>query len=118
MSSPEESVPIVECAPPGTVAISPAAMALAERFQAAVPAGFIVAFSWHDGERVRASKDAPWVDKGPGVGLGAYRTIQIPEEAVCHSSSINYAVLIRQAVLDDHPEKRVYLDDTGRMILK
>ncbi len=117
MSDDDGRIPIEFCRLPGTIMVTPPALALAEQFQASVPAGWVVAFSWHDGERVRASKDAPWVDKGPGMHLGAYRIQQIPEQAICRAGSLSYAVLIRDEILATHPHKTIDLE-RGNPVLK
>ena len=118
MPDDNEGVSIEGCTLPGTIRVTRPALELAERFLAAVPAGYIVAFSWHDGERVRASKDSSWVDNGPGMGLGAYRIGQIPEEAIYHSGSFRYAVLIRPEIVDAHPEKIIDLDGPRSVVLR
>ena len=114
----DELIPLEACTLPGTISVTRSALEYAARFQTAVPSGWIAAFSWHDGERVRASKDLPWVDNGSGVHLGAYRTKQIPEEAIYRSGSLHYAVLIRKEIVESHPQKTIDLDDSGRVVLR
>lgn len=118
MPSDDERVPLEACTPPGTIKVTDRALRLAEQFQASVPAGWIVAFSWHEGERRRASKDAPWEDMGPGLDLGAYRICQIPEEAVCHMGTLSYAVLIWKEIVESHPEKTIDLNEAGNVIFR
>ena len=118
MSNDDERVPLEACTLPGTIKVTPAALKLAEQFQAAVPVGWIVAFSWHDGQRIKANKDAPWVDMGPGLGLGAYEIGGIPEEAIYHSGSLRYAVLIRKEIVDSHPEGLIDLDGPRSVVLR
>jgi hypothetical protein len=118
MSEDNECVSIKGCTLPGTINVTPQALDLAKRFQTAVPSGYIVTFSWYDGERVRASKTAPWVDNGPGIDLGAYSVEQIPEEAVYQAGSFRYAVLIRKDVVDRYPNKTIDLDASGNPILE
>ena len=118
MSNNDECIPIEVCKLPGTMRVTRPALALAEQFQASVPAGWIVAFSWHDGERVRASKDAPWVDNGPGMHLGAYRIQQIPEQAICRAGSLHYAILVREETLANHPQKTIDVDELDHVVLR
>lgn len=116
-SDDDERVPLEACTRPGTIKVTDRALKLAERFQAAVP-GWIVAFSWYDGSRTRASKDAPWVNTGPGLDLGAYRIGQIPEEAIYRAAGLKYAVLIRKEILKKHPERIIDLDESGNLVLR
>ena len=118
MSADDEPVSLKGCAFPGTVKVTRSALMQAERFQTVVPAGWIVTFFWSDGQRMKANKDAPWVDLGPGLDLGAYRNTQIPEEAVFTGESLRYAVLILKEILDAYPEKVVDADATGKIILR
>ena len=118
MSNDDERVPIEVCRLPGTMTVTRPALTLAEQFQASIPAGWIVVFSWHDGERVRTSKDAPWVDNGPGMHLGAYRIRQIPEQSICRAGSLCYAVLIRDEILANHPQKTIDVDELGHVIIR
>ena len=117
MSSDDEPVPLEACAPPGTIKVTERALQRAALFQASVPSGWIVAFSWVEGRRMRASKDAPWVDQGPGLDLGAYRIGQIPEEAIWNSGPLRYAVLIWKNIIDSHPKKTIDLDERGNPVL-
>ena len=98
--------------------MTPRALDLAKRFQADAPAGLIVVFSWYDGERVRAGKDAPWADKGSGLDLWAYRVEQIPAEAVHHEGSFRYAVLVPKEVIESHPQGTIDLDGSRNVILR
>lgn len=75
-------------------------------------------FNWFDGIETKANKDAPWVDEGPSLDLGAYRIGQIAEEAIYHAGSFRYAVLIRKDIIESHPEKTIELDARGRPILR
>ncbi len=118
MTSNDESVPLEACTLPDTIKVTEPALELAKQFQASVPAGGIVAFFWYDGRRERASKDAPWVDKGPGLELGAYEIGDIPKEAIYHSGSFPYAVLIRKEIVDNHPERTIDLIGPRRIILR
>ena len=59
MSDDDEPVPLDECALPDPIRVTGPALELAKQFQAALPAGYIVVFNWFDGQRERASKDAP-----------------------------------------------------------
>lgn len=118
MSSDDDAVPLEYCTRPGTIKVTPSALALAQQFQAAVPAGWMVAFIWYDGQRQRASKDAPWVDVGPGLGLGTYRASDIPAEAVYQAGPLRYGVIVQQEVVDRHPEKTIDLDARGNPILR
>jgi hypothetical protein len=52
------------------------------------------------------------------MDLGAYRIGQIPEEAIYHEGSFRYAVLIRQEIVDAHPEKTIDLDGPRRVVLR
>ena len=115
MTSPS---PLEECTRPGTIQVTPRALDFAKRFQAAVPAGLIVVFSWYDDERGRASKDASRVDKGSGLDLWAYRVEQIPEQAVYHAGSFPYAILIPRAVVESHPRKTIDLDGPRNVVLR
>ena len=116
MSSDDEPVPLDACTLPGTVNVTDRALQLAKRLQAGVPSGWIVAFSWYEGSRMRASKDAPWVDQGPGLDLGAYRVGQIPQEAIYHAGSLSYAVLIWKGIVESHPNKTIDLDESGKLV--
>ena len=118
MSNDDERVPIEVCRLPGTMTVTRPALTLAEQFQASIPAGWIVVLSWHDGERVRISKDAPWVDNGPGMHLGAYRIQQIPEQSICRAGSLCYAILIRDEILANHPLKTIDVDELGHVIIR
>ena len=118
MSRDDEGISLEACTPPGAVRVTSPALNLAERFQASIPLGWIVAFIWYDGQRTRASKNSPWVDVGPGMGLGTYRIGDIPEEAVHHAGSFRYAVLIPKKVVDDHPQKLIDLDGPRSVILR
>lgn len=117
MSNDDEPVPLEACTLPGTINVTDRALRLAERFQAAVPSGWIVAFSWCEGRRMRANKTAPWVDQGPGLDLGAYRVAQIPEEAVYQTGSLSYAVCIWKEIVESHPERTIDLDERGNPVL-
>ena len=75
-------------------------------------------FTWYDGQRERASKNAPWVDKGPGLGVGAYKNGDIPKEAIYHAGSFRYAVLIRQEIVEGHPERLIDLDGPRSVVLR
>lgn len=118
MTNDDGPIPLEACTLPGTITVTGGALALAERFHAAVPFGWIVAFSWHDNERVRASKDAPWEEKGPGIGLGAYQIGQIPEEALYNAGALSYAVLISKEVVENHPERTIDLDESGKVVFR
>jgi hypothetical protein len=117
MSSDNDPVPLEACTPPGTIDVTDRALKRAAQFQSSVPLGWIVAFSWYEGSRSRASKDAPWVDQGPGLDLGAYRIGQIPKEAICHTDSLSYAVLIWKEIVDRHPKRTIDLDERGNPVL-
>ena len=118
MSSGGEIVFLEACTPCGTIKVTDSALRLAERFQASVPAGWIAVFSWFDGRQIRAGNDAPCIDQGAGLGLGAYRIEQIPNEAICYAGSLSYAVCIRRDIVDSHPEKTIDLDEAGHVILR
>jgi hypothetical protein len=118
MSSDDDAIPSEFCTRPGTITVTRPALDLAQQFQTSVPAGWMVAFIWYDGQRERASKDAPWVDVGPGLGLGTYRTGDIPAEAVYQAGSLRYGVIMQQAVVDRHPEKTIDLDTRGNPVLR
>lgn len=104
--------------PPGTIRVTEAALELAKKFQASIPAGWIVVFRWYDGRRERASKEAPWVDMGPGLDLGTFQTGDIPEKAFYHAGSFRYAVLIRADIVESHPLKTIDLMGSGRLALQ
>ena len=114
----DDPIPLKECALPGTVKVTSRALELAERFQAAIPTGWIVVFNWFDGGRTRVGKDAPWINTGPGLDLGAYRTSDIPEEAVYHEGSFRYAVLIREDVIESHPQKTIDVSELDHIVFK
>ena len=114
-SGDDEPVPLASCTLPGTITLTPATLDLARRFGAAIPAGWIVAFGWHDWSGVRASKDAFLVETGPGLDLGAYRLTQVPEQAIYHAGSFRYAVVIRREIVASHPRKMIDLDEKGRV---
>ena len=118
MASDDESVSLEACTLPGTIKVTEPALELARQFQASIPVGWIVAFSWYDGRGERASKDAPRVDKGPGLGLGAFEIGDIPEEAIYHAGSFRYAVLIRKEIVENHPQRTIDLDERGNTTLK
>lgn len=118
MPSDDERVSLEACTLPGTIKVTDRALQLAERFQTAVPSGWIVSFSWYDGGRTRASKDAPWEDTGPGLDLGGYRVGQVPEEAIYHAGSLSYTVLISKEVVESHPERTIDLDESGKLVLR
>ena len=118
MPNDDEHVPLPSCTLPGTIKVMPAALELAKQFQASIPAGWIVVFRWYDGRRERTSKDAPWVDKGPGLGLGTFEIGDIPEEAVYQAGSFHYAVLIRKEIVDNHPERTIDLIGPREVILR
>ena len=118
MSGDDKPVPLEACTRPGTIKVTPRALESAQPFASALPAGWIVAFDWYDGRRVRAGKDAPWVDTGPGVDVGAFKTSQIPKEAVYRDGPFPYAVLIRKEIVDGHPQKTIDLDAGGHMVFR
>lgn len=118
MSADNEPISLKACALPGTIEVTRSALMQAERLQTVVSAGAIVAFFWADGRRMKANKDAPWVDQGSGLDLGAYRNTQIPEEAVFTAGSLRYAVLIRKEILDTYPDKVIDADEAGKIILR
>ncbi len=117
-SEDDEAVPLSECALPGTLTVTDRAIGLAKRFQAAVPSGYIVAFSWYDWGKSRANKDAPWVETGPGLDLGAYKIHQIPQAAVWSEDTFRFAVLIRPDVLAAHPAKTIDFNSAGKVVLE
>ena len=112
-----ECVPLEACTFPGEIKLTPRAMEYLTRFNSNVPAGWIAAFDWYDEGRFKASKDSPWIETGPGLDLGAFRTNQIPEEAVYRSGSLRYAILIWKRIVDSYPQKTIDLDDRGNPIL-
>lgn len=118
MTDDDVPVPLEACTLPGTIKLTDRALKLAEEFQTAVPSGWIMAFASYEGSRMRASKDAPWVDTGPGIDLGGYKIGQIPAEAVYRHGSLSYAVLISKEMVASHPEKTIDLDDAGKIVLR
>ncbi len=118
MSNDDEAVPLEACTLPGTIEVTGAALEFAKQFQASIPAGWIVVFSWLDGRKTRASNDTPWIDLGPGLGVGAYRNNQIPQEAIYHDGAFRYAVLISTEIVEDHPERLIDLDGPRSVVLK
>ena len=103
---------------PGTIKVTPRALERAQPFASALPAGWIVAFDWYDGQRMRAGKDAPWVDMGPGVDIGAYKTSQIPTGAIYREESFPYAVVIRKEIVEAHPDRIIDLDAGNHMVFR
>ena len=118
MSSDNERVPLEACTLPGTIKVTRPALELAEKFQASIPAGWIVVFDWYDWGRTRASKDAPWIETGPGLDLSAFRIDQIPAQAIYRAEALRYAVLIPKKVVDSHPEKLIDLDGPRSVVLR
>ena len=69
--------------PPGSINISPAALALALRFRdAAVTADpakdWVIVFDWGDTRRIRQASGTQWLDLGPGIDLAAYERTDLP----------------------------------------
>lgn len=118
MSGDDEPVPLEACTRPGTIKVTQRALERAHPFASGLPAGWMVAFHWSDGQRMRVSKDAPWIEMGPGVDLGAYKASQLPSEAIYREGPFPYAVLIRKTIVDAHPEKTIDLDAGGHMVFR
>ena len=58
------------------------------------------------------------MDKGPGLGLGAYKVGDIPEEAIYHAGPFRYAVLIRKEIVASHPQRTIDLDGPRSVVLR
>lgn len=116
MSHDDDPVPLIYCTAPGSIKVTQRALGRAEQFQASIPGGWMVAFMWYDGQKKRASKEAPWIDVGPGLGLGTFRIGDIPEVAIYHAGSFRYAVIIQKEIVEQHPQKTIDLDERGNPI--
>ena len=112
----DKPVPLEACTRPGRIKVTLRALGSAQPFASALPAGWIAAFGWYDGQRMRASKDAPWVETGPGVDVGAYKASQIPVEAIYREGPFPYAVLIRKEIVEAHPDRTIDLDAGNHMV--
>ena len=55
---------------------------------------------------------------GSGVDLGAFKTSQIPKEAIYREGPFPYVVLIRKQIVDGHPQRTIDLDAGGHMVFR
>ena len=104
-------------APPGSVDISPSALALARAFleeaarsQPALP--WVVAFDWADERRVREKGSNTWIDLGPGIDLAAYQEGDLPGGVIETVEGIKVALKIPGHIVQDGGRKRIERDDS------
>jgi hypothetical protein len=54
----------------------------------------IVGFYYYSQCKMRPSKDADWIDHGPGIGLGGYQRADIPNGYAHHRDGIDFIIQI------------------------
>lgn len=82
-----DKFPLAWFNPPGTVSISPAALAMARAFRDETSKlqpeeDWIVCFDWAESRRARKKGTNEWSDLGSGLDLVAYERSRVPAAAI------------------------------------
>ena len=78
---------------PGTIRLSPSALAFARDFAAQFKGNTIVSFEYGF-ERTLRGPEGQVIDLGDGFDLGLYRRSQVPREVVHRESGFEYAIQV------------------------
>jgi hypothetical protein len=104
-------------APPGSVDISPSALALARAFlekasRSQPELRWVVAFDWADERRVREKGSNTWTDLGPGIDLAAYQEDDLPGGVAEIVDGIMVALKIPGHLAQGDARRRIERDDS------
>ena len=104
MPTPDYDDPNHGLARPGSVTLSPAALAKARALARQVgqthpKSVWIVGFQWATSRKVRDKDSELEEDMGPGLTLGGWRRVEIPSEYVHRQDGLEFVVQIPEFVL-------------------
>jgi hypothetical protein len=103
-------------APPGMVALSPAALELARRFgeqtKRAKP-DQVVAFDWAISRGVRRRIDGPMEELGPGLDLVSFDAVSVPKDVIQQVERVTFAVRIPKHVYEASAQHLIDVDETA-----
>lgn len=107
---PEESF-----TPPGTLHISPNAVALARAFReharrAAPDEDWVISFDWADSRRVREKGTNDWREVGSGLDLTAYERGKIKNEFVETIDDIDFAMRVPRSIWETSDQRLIDTD--------
>ena len=108
----EPQIPLDAFLPPGTIAVTDAALAVAKGFEEAVVkarpnAAWIVVFDWWD------DWSADGVQQPPRLGLSAHEAGDIPEGVTQTVNGVTFAVIIPRDAYDAATEKKIDVAGDG-----
>lgn len=117
--------PLSYYTPPGIVRVSPEAVKMARDLDYTVRRlpnvrDPLVAFDWSTRRSTRAGPDAPEVEHGPGLVLGAGERSDAPSEAIQTVDGLAFTVMIPREVYERSRERLIDVDkaDVTRLILR
>ena len=118
MSSNHTQPPHDAFSPPGTVSVSPAALAMAREFDRRIRAArsdrnWVVAFDWADSRSMRPRLDGPRQEIGAGLDLVAFDLSDVPHGAIQRTEGLAFAVRIPSRIWEASTYRLIDTDKTA-----
>jgi hypothetical protein len=110
--------PYSSYAPPGTVRVSAAALAMARDFSEQVrraksTGDQLIAFDWAISRGVRRRVDGPMEEIGPGLDLVSFGLGGTPKEVIQRVAGVTFAVRIPRHIYEASAQRLIDIDETA-----